>query len=207
MNAPTIPRPGSDFEITPEGTFPAVCYRIIDLGTQPQTYKGQPSEPKHVVMISWELHDEDTMMSDGRPMTAHRRFTWSMSPKANLRKTLEAWRGKPFQDSDFDTFDIRNLLGVGCLVQITHREREGNTYANVGAVVKMAKGMHTPEPKNALECLWLSPDLFDQELFDNLSEKMQETIKQAPEYEEIVSGGAGTKQQPSSAKDEDDTPF
>lgn len=206
MSGPTIPRPGSDFTPPPEGTWPAVCYRIVDMGTQPQRYKGQESDPKHVVLISWELHDEECMTDEGKPMTMHRRFTWSMSPKANLRKTLEAWRGKPFVESDFDTFDIRNLLGVGCLLQVTHTEKEGNTYANVGAVVKMAKGMQAPEPVNNLECFWLSEELFDQELFDNLSEKMQEAIKGSPEYQEIV-GAAGTKQQPKSSNDDDDTPF
>lgn len=200
---PRLPQPGAEFSPPPEGTWPAVCYRIVDLGTQPQMYKGQPSDPKHIVMISWELHDDECKTDDGRPMTMHRRFTWSSSPKSNLRKTLEAWRGTPFQDADFGTFDIRNLLGAPCLMQVVHAVRDGNTYANVGAVVKLPKGMPAPKPVNNTSCVWLHHSIFDAEAFEALSDKMKDTIKGSPEYQEMISGEIPLEEEREPADDEE----
>src|SRR6185295_11438565 len=105
-----IPRPNeTEFELAPAGTHMAVCYRVIDLGTQSGTYMGKPKS-QHKILVSWELPDEK--MKDGRPFTIGQRYTWSMSEKATLRKHLEAWRGVPFTDADFgvDGFDVKNII-------------------------------------------------------------------------------------------------
>lgn len=40
----------SDFEITPAGSFVAICYRVIDLGTQLVEYKSE-SKKQHKIML------------------------------------------------------------------------------------------------------------------------------------------------------------
>jgi hypothetical protein len=202
-----IPKPGADFTPAPAGTWPAVCTRIVDLGTQDRTYKGVVSK-SHQVLISWELHDDECKGDDGKPMLVQRSFTWSMSPKANLRKTLESWRGKPFAESDFGTFDIRALLGAGCLIGVTHETKEGNTYANISSVLKLPKGVKSPKPSNGQTCIWLHEEIFDADAFEKLSDKLKEKIKASPEYQEMVNGGAGDQSNGDIGDDEDDeTPF
>src|SRR5271168_3727728 len=96
-----LPKPSDNgnFELTPAGTFLALCYRFIDRGTQISEFMGE-KKTRREVMISWELVGE--VMSDGRPFSASKTYTLSMHEKATLRKDLEAWRGKAFVDADFE---------------------------------------------------------------------------------------------------------
>ena len=194
-----LPKPteGGDFTPPPAGTFPAICYRLLDLGTQSTTFKGD-TKIQHKVLLSWELKDEDCMMEvEGQllPMTVHQRFTWSMHEKATLRKTLESWRGSKFKDSDFGPggFDVRKLLGAPCMLAIVHNTNGEKTYANVASVLKLAKGMQTGQLVNPKQFLWLSHDLFDEDVFNALSQGLQDTIKKSPEYQELHHPGAGAE--------------
>jgi hypothetical protein len=185
-NAMYLPKPNdADFELPPAGTHSAVCYRVIDLGTQDSSYKGQPKR-QHKVMISWELPDEK--MKDGRPFTISQRYTWSMSEKAALRRDLESWRGKPFTDADFGEggFDIRKLLGVGCLLTIVHTEKGDKKYANIKSVSGLMKGMAPPVMSNPAMFLGLTEDHWQPDVFYKLSDNLQATIKASPEYAAIV---------------------
>lgn len=183
-----LPKPTEgDFELPPAGTFMAICYRVIDLGTQDTTYKGQ-AKKQHKILLSWELPDEK--MKDGRPFTISQRYTWSMSEKASLRRDLESWRGKPFTDADFGDggFDIRKLLGVPCLLTIVHTDGE-KKYANIKSISGLLRGMTAPTLANEAVFLGLTEELWDSDVFYKLSENLQTTIKSSPEYGEIVNGG------------------
>lgn len=174
-----------DFELPPAGTHLAVCYRVIDLGTQDSSYQGQ-TKKQHKVLLSWELPDEK--MSDGRPFTISQRYTWSMSEKAALRRDLESWRGKPFTEADFGEhgFDIRNILGVGCLLTVVHVGKNGKTYANISSIGRLMKGMQTPPLTNPQAYLWISTERWDADVFSKLSQGLQATIIKSPEYALMV---------------------
>ena len=182
-----LPQPnGAEFEKAPEGNHVAVCYRVIDIGTQVVEYKGQTKHQRKV-QVSWELSDE--LMEDGRPFTIHNRYTWSMHEKSNLRAHLEAWRGKKFADSDFgdDGFDVENLLGKCCMLQIVHSE---SGYANIAAVAAMPKGQpKEKETVNDRVLLSLEPSEFDGNVMNALSESLQDAIRNSPEYQSLVDDG------------------
>jgi hypothetical protein len=186
-----LPKPseGGSFSLVPAGTYPAVCYRIVDLGTQPSTFQGE-TKLKHKVMVSWELHDPDTTMEDGKPMSMHQSYTWSMHENATLRKHLEAWRGKAYSDSELGEggFNIKKLLGVGCYMGVVHNDSNGSTFANISAISKLPKGMDTPAPVNPLTYFWIKKDTFDAGVLALLSEKIQTKIKDSPEYKRLMSG-------------------
>jgi hypothetical protein len=201
-----IPKPGSDFKPAPAGNWPAVCTRVIDMGTQPTNYKGKAGTA-HQVLISWELHGDETKMDDGTPMLAQRAYTWSMSEKANLRKMLESWRGQPFVESDFGKFDVKNLIGAPCLINLTHSVSDGTTYANITTVAKLPKGMPAPKPSNGSVYVWLTQKLFDKDAFNGLSDKLQGKIKPTPEYQELT---GDTIEEPAfndNGPEDDDLPF
>lgn len=178
-----LPQPTeSTFAPPPSGTHVAICYRFIDLGTQIVEWQGS-KKTQRKVLISWELPTE--LMEDGRPFTISKRYTWSMSDKASLRHDLEAWRGKSFTEADFigpNRFDIKNILGKACLLTIVHVTKDGNTYANIKGVSALPKGMGAPAPVSESVYLALTPEEFDGDVFEGLSEKIKQTIQGSPEW-------------------------
>lgn len=180
-----MPAKGADFELCPEGAHIAVCYRVIDLGTQETTFQGQATR-KHQILIQWELPDE--RMYDGRPFSIGKKYTYSSSPKSNLRKDLESWRGKKFEDWELGEFDIGKLLGAGCMLNVVHDERQNNTYANIASIMRLPKGTATPPIANEKLCFSLADRPFDRHGFNQLSDRLRELIQKSPEYGAAVEG-------------------
>lgn len=167
-----------DFAITPEGVYTARCYRIIDLGTQKGAEQFGGKE-QHKVMISWELiGDKDDKMEDGRPFSIHKRYTVSLHEKAQLRHDLEAWRGKAFTAEELKGFDLTNVLGAYCTIQVVHDET--GKYANVNAI--MAYKGDKPKPVN--ENVVFDIDNPDMDIFNSLSDSIKGQIMQTPEWQE-----------------------
>ena len=136
---------GRGFEMAPEGVHIGVCEMIVNLGVQ-ETYYG----PKNQHYIRWQLVNEFVEYEkDGEtlkaPMVIGKTYTSSLNEKANLRKDLESWRGRPFTDDELQGFDLENVLGKPCQVQIVHVGRDGKSYANVTRVMALPKGAAVPE--------------------------------------------------------------
>jgi hypothetical protein len=167
-----------DFELVPADSYAAVCYRVLDLGTQQTEFDGVIKHA-HKIMVSWEL---DCKMADGRPFSTHKRYTLSLHDKATLRHDLESWRGRPFTVEEEDGFDVAKLIGAPCLMQIIHNQKGGKTYANISSIMKLPKGMAAPVMVN--EPINFSLDEFDAEVFNKLSESLRSTIAKSPEYAE-----------------------
>lgn len=194
-----------DFAPPPAGTHAAICYRVIDLGTQKGEYMGQPKIARKI-MLSWELPDEK--MEDGKPFTVHKRYTLSSNEKATLRKHLEAWRGKAFEEADFGPggFDIQNILGKPCMLTLLHEEKQGKTYANIAAVGKLTKGITIAPQSNP--GIYLSLDDFHAEIFATLPEGIRKVIASSPEYIEAVNPkGNQSNGNGHGSSDDSDVPF
>ncbi|MFA7256959.1 MAG: hypothetical protein WC047_05235 [Kiritimatiellales bacterium] len=189
----TLPKAeGGNFETTPAGTFIARCYRFIDLGSHEQMFQGESKGLKRLVMIGFELPTELMTTGDyaGKPFSIHKRYTFSTHEKANMRKDLESWRGKKFNDSDFGPggFDVRNLLGVPSTLSIAHSEKDGSTYANITGIGQPMKGIAMPAQINPNVFLSLEPHLFDREVYESLSDKLKTFISESPEYRSLIGG-------------------
>ena len=183
---------GGDFENCPAGSFAARCYQIIDLGHQTFEWKGEAKvAPK--VRITWELNE---MMSDGRPFSISREYTASIGDKANLRKDLEAWRGRPFSAEELRNFSLENVLGAPCLLGIVHKPSKDNSkvYANVGSIMALPKGMPSPELVNP--AVKFDIGTFDQKVFDGLSSYVQKKIRMSKELEENGIPQASSQDEP-----------
>jgi hypothetical protein len=199
-----LPKPSEgNYTPPPVGTHVAVCYRVIDLGTQETVYKGE-TKLAHRIMLSWELSNE--LMEDGKPFTTSKTYTLSMHEKATLRKDLEAWRGLPFTDSDFGPggFNLKKLLGAPCMIGINAVPSEnGKTYHKVSNVLRLPKGMQKPELVNEFVYVCLEQGEFDEEAFGKLSDKIKEDISKSPQYAALqVSPAQDTAPFP-----DDDIPF
>lgn len=170
-----------NFKPVPEGPHPAVLYSLIDMGTQEGTYQGKPANPKRKIAMRFELHGEDTILDDGRPMSIGKTFTLSSSQKGNLRPFMESWRGKAFSDDDFEAFDLQNMLGKAAILTVV----EDGEYRVINGISRLLAGMTPPNQINDTVYLSLEPGDYDAAVFDKLSEKMKETIRQSPEWKAL----------------------
>lgn len=129
---------GGSFTPAPPGQHTSVCCDVADLGTV-QTKFGD----KEQVRIYWQI---DKMMDDGRPFLVTRTYTASLHEKATLRRDLEAWRGRPFTEKELDGFDLEKLMGVGALLQVSHKPRNDGqgVYAQLTSIMALPKGMEPP---------------------------------------------------------------
>ena len=123
----------------PAGSWAAVCCDVVDLGELEVSFGGKKKK-QHKVRIVWQISEA---RNDGKPYTASKRYTLSLHEKATLRKDLESWRGRKFSDAELKGFDLEVLLSVPCFLNIIEEEREGTTYSNVTAVMRLPKGMES----------------------------------------------------------------
>lgn len=186
---------GASFEPIPAGTYAAVCYMLVDLGMQETEYKGTKKKSQKC-QIGWEI-PELTVQIDGKdePRVISKRYTVSLNDRAALRQDLAAWRGRDFTDEELAGFDLRNIVGAPCLIQINHQDVNGKTYANIQSIMAMPRGMEKPaltgekiiydideDPTSAAELLpeWLKKVVKESESY---AKKVMEEVK--PGFEEM----------------------
>lgn len=128
----------SSFTLAPAGQFRAVCVDFVDLGLVVETYDEQPRQT-HKCRVVYEI--DEVNGETGKRFTIGRRFTVSLNEKANLRKFLEQWRGKPFTADELKGFDTENLIGVNALIQIAHVTKGDKTYDNITSIMGLPRGM------------------------------------------------------------------
>ncbi len=142
---------GANIEPIAPGVYVAVCYGLIDLGTHLNPLFGNEA---HKVLVQWEIPEvRGDFDRDGQkvslPRAISKRYTLSLSEKANLRRDLESWRGRKFTAQELAGFDLRNLLGAACQLQIVHEtNKEGRTFGTIAAIMALPKGMPKPAPEN-----------------------------------------------------------
>lgn len=194
---------GSSLAPIEAGTHPAVCVGIIDIGSQ-YNEKYKKSQPK--VIIQFEVTDE-TITVDGKEVnrTMSSTYTNTLNERGALYRDLIAWRGKPFTDEELAGFNLSKILGVPCLLTVTHQERNGSTYANVSAISKAMKGM---EIKPTLPLVTFDIDDDPLEKVADFPEWIQKKIQASEQYKERTAGSGNDSGEeydgPPAFTDEDD---
>ena len=179
---------GKEFKMVPPGTHLARCYRIVDLGTQVSIWEGQQKYLRKV-MIGWEIHSEEDngaplLTDEGEPLAMFKNYTMSWSENANLRKDLQGWRGSPWSDAEANRFDLKNILGQWCMLNVIHKPGKDNkVYANVAGITPvpgMIKKAGLPQGVNKLQVFRLADP--DWEVFETFSKGLKAKIEGSPEY-------------------------
>lgn len=144
-NMPIIAKAsGSNFIPAPAGQHSAVCVDVVDMGLLEVTYNGK-TKTQHKIRIVWQIEE---VMEDRRPFIVQKRYTLSLHEKSALRKDLESWRGRGFTPAELEGFDVETIIGVPCLLNVIHAVKDGSTYANVSAIMKLPKGMNALTPRD-----------------------------------------------------------
>lgn len=178
---------GSNYQPIEAGTYPARCYSMVHIGTVTENILGA-EKTLNKVRVSWEIPTELKEFKQGegeKPYVISKEFTLSLNEKATLRKFLESWRGKGFTEDEAKSFDITKLLGVPCMISVTHKTTQaGKTYAELSNVSPVIKGFTVPPQINVSEVL--SYDNFDFTLFGKLPEFIRKKIETSLEYKEMI---------------------
>lgn len=174
-----------DFEPVSPGIHPAICYYVVDLGTQETTFKNK-KRIVHQGRIGWEVQDEITR--EEKPKVIFQKFNITTSKNGNLRKALNAWRGKELSDEEMEKFDLEKLIGTQCQIIVeSSAGADGNTYYNVTKVVK-----HPEWPKKKTPfapTVYYSINDHGGDIPDNISDKIKEVIMASEEWQQINGDG------------------
>jgi hypothetical protein len=193
----------TDYKPIEEGVHIARCIGLIDLGQQDSIfYEGT----KHHVLIIWDIPAE-TYEKDDEVFTRQisKEFTMSLHEKANLRKTLDSWRGKRFTEKELEGFNLINILGKGCQIQIVNVEKNGKTYSNIQAIMTLPKGAKIEEAEKTTVF-----DFDDKEALGKITllpEWIQNKIMKSTTYLEKLGTGEILQGEPVDDDSEEDFPF
>lgn len=182
---------GGDIAPVPAGIHQAICYLVVDCGTQASSNPAY--KPKQKLILGFEFPHEraDFGEKKNQPRSLSRTYGASLNEKSTLRATLESWRGRPFTEEELRGFDPKNLIGANCQVNVVQENKAGKLYANIGAIVPLGKG----QPKLALENKPLYFSLSDQPDLTNIKypDNMPEWIKGRIAFsEEVVAATTGS---------------
>lgn len=179
----------SNFTPAPAGSHIGRCFRVIDLGTQENSYQGQDTSARKI-LIQFELPNEVTVFHQEKgqePFTVQKEFTASLGKKANLRSFLESWRNRLFTEEEITKFDVSVLAGQPCMINVIHKtSAAGNIRAEIQSVMKLPKGMDCPPAFNPATTLSLEEGEYDEAVHDGLPEWIRTKIAQSPEYKSII---------------------
>ena len=195
---------GKNFPITKAGSYLAVCYTIVDLGTHEDTYQGVDKD-RRLCLITFEIPGErieiekDDGTVEDKPRAISIKDTFSMHEKSNLRKKMESWRGKPFTETQAYDFDFKTLLGVNALIQVAHQEsKDGKVYAFIQSVTKPLAEMDKIKSENKHLFFEFGPPYLTAAGFDfpeNMPEWVMTKIKESREYQDLSEMG-GSESEP-----------
>ena len=198
-----------DREPVPEGLHLAVCGGVVDLGTQ---YSQRFNHSRRQVLLWFEFADFDIEI-DGEdlPRVISRTFTASLHAKANLRPFLETWRGQKFTAKELQGFELKNLLGAGCQVQIMHSKSQatGRVYADLHACLPLAARQKAAKVRG--NELWFD---FDEQkagetpdIQDEIPSWIKDKIMAAEEFSQLLHGPADLELKSEDEDEESKVPF
>lgn len=182
------------FQLVPAGSHVARCIWVIDLGTQQEEFQGKP-RIQHKCRLGFELPENLAVFSEEKgeePFFVGKEYTLSLDPKANLRKDLESWRGKQFNEDEAKRFDLEKLLGVPALVTITHGTSgtSKKTYSKITGISPLPRAMTCPP--RILDTIFYSVDMGNSDAFKKLPEWIKEKIMESNEWKGDTGPQRGT---------------
>jgi len=169
--------------LAPQGSHVARVVNISHIGTLEKEIQGK-AKMQDTVRVTFELCDEKQSFKEGeeeKPFVISKESTLSMFSLSFLRKLAEAITKTSIPDDVADSFDITELLGGECLLNVKHiKLPNGDTIARVADVTPLPKGMEAPKVFN-------TPKFFDvntatMEEIGELPEFLRKKVYITPEF-------------------------
>lgn len=184
-------------ELVPEGNHVARLYNIIYIGTIETPYLNEDGSKKeqNKIRLTFELPNEmRDFEKDGettkKPMVISKEVTFSMykgkSLTAQLRTIANALVGTPLKDEEAEAFEIDDLLGMACMVEVSHEEYEGTKYAKAVTFSSIPKGMDVPDQINDSHTVSVHDSSLEE--IEKLPEFIKKKITSSKEYQKRFGG-------------------
>lgn len=158
------------------------------------------------ILLIFELPNERVMQDGAKAQTVSKEFTCSLSEKANLRKVLESWRGRPFTKEELEGFDVMNVVDVPCMINVIHKQSgAGKTYADIAAITSLPKGTQ-PLPR-VNELVRYEIEHGRNDVFKSLPEFIQKKIEVCEEWIHPTAAVQQSQEVDPADKKGDDVPF
>ena len=170
----------SDFVILEAGVYIGTVVSLVDIGEQ---YSEKYGNYTRNVIISWELAGVTVEINgETKPRIISKEYNMSFNEKAHLRKDLESFRGRKFNNDELSGFDLRNILNKSCQLQIINLTKGDKVFANIGAIMSLSKG--TPAPTILSTITFIDLDDKDSvKQIDTLPKWIADKIKNSKTYE------------------------
>ena len=190
----------SSFPSVSVGVHKARCIKVIDLGTQKNEYEGNITWKRQVLVI-WETPDQTNETSE--PLTISKFYTLSLHEKSNLGIDLTSWRGRAFSETEKKGFDIANLIGQSCTLNVI----QGNKNNKIGSVMPLLKDKIAEQYHTSVIF-----DLKDfqngkKEVFNQLPEGIRNMILRSRELEGLDQSDTGDENNGSNTVGQEPVPF
>lgn len=192
------------------GTYPARLCQVIELGLQPDTFKGEEKAPKIRMMLTYEMSDAFLQDENGQDMEDKPRWLseqmWLFSLKAD----------KAVSTARYNVFDPQGVKGgdfVACLeapVNVTVVQDPGKG-KNAGKIFNKVGGVSAMRQKDAEKCpplvnaprafTWDDPDI---EMFMGFPDYIKNIIRNALNFKgsDLEKALAGVKTEAKPEKQE-----
>lgn len=175
-------KPKSTIPPLEAGTYTATCVGVIDLGEQ-RNEKFNKYEDK--ILLIFEIANEH-VEQDGekKPRWLSRDLTASISEKSNMYKYITGFIGQ--FDDNAEEFDPSMLLGKTAFLQVSVEKSKSSPdvmYNDIVSITQLPKGMKPPAPESSI--MLLDFDDFDDKVFSELPEWIQNKIRNSPTYQKM----------------------
>ena len=179
------------------GMYGATCYAAIDRGTH---HDEKFDKDKRELTLIFEIPEvRIDIEKDGEtkslPRALSKTYTLSLHEKAKLRKDLQSWRGRAFTAEELKGFDLMNVVGKPCLLNLVTSEC-GN-YTNIDGINPLMKGMEAPKQENASTYFTFDEceDGVEPEWPSGMPQWLIDIAKESDEYRGLIAsvgeGGSG----------------
>lgn len=196
-------KPKTQGAIPPASLHLAVCYSIIDLGTQEEQFPGKPIALAQKVHYSWELPNLPFVTFDAakgaQPMALFQEYTVSAGDKAKLPKMLCSWGNMDVKQLKGITSDfLKAFLGQSCMLNVVHTQAKTAVDANTGQPIKyaqiggnglmvMPRMAEIAKPTGTINPVkFLDLDAFSWPVYLSLPNFIQEKIAKSKEWPSIL---------------------
>ncbi len=159
----------------------AICTHLIAIGSKAKDQKIDGDDVGPRIVIGWKMLDEVSPNQDQRHHV-FKLYKLSLNLGGDLRIDITNWLGN---SSDFNSFNIRKLLGKCCQLELTEFGLDSSK--NFFSVAKVISGLELESVKiQNSELIYFTVGEPNQDLFINLPAELQSMICDSIEYKRII---------------------
>lgn len=170
------------FELAKAGTYQWVCFSVIDMWTQTESFEWNEKQVKKI-RIGFEFADDDDNIK-----TIFKEFSVSFGSKAKLRQYIDAWNGwnTPMTNEEAKGFNVFTLLNKEATINIVVKKSKNNKeYNDIWGLSPRIKKIELHERKAKTHYLSLNEKFYNQETYDSQPQFIREKIELSPEFKKL----------------------